>query len=137
MVEDVVLDDDNNIAATETVATAHGVNWVRATIDDPPLNGNVPQQMWSVHNSVGDVFTPGGNAILTQDILPLNLFLLMFPPKQLTDMVRWTNVQLLELSLRQITASEMLKFFGVIILTTKFEFMTRASVWYATAWSKY
>ena len=52
-------------------------------------------------------------------------------------MVRWTNVQLLESSLRQTTASEMLKFFEVIILTTKFEFTTRASLWNTTAWLKY
>lgn len=40
-VEDVVF----NIlatAATENVATAHGIDWAKATIDDPLLNGVVP-----------------------------------------------------------------------------------------------
>lgn len=32
-----------NTAATETVATAHDINWTKATIDDPSLNGVVPQ----------------------------------------------------------------------------------------------
>jgi Transposase IS4 len=138
---DNVLGVVDNVAATQTpvLATAHGINWVRAsTIDNPALNGIVPQRMWSVRNSVGDVFIPNhGNAVLAQDVSPLDFFLLMFPPKQLTDMVRWTNVELYESSLKQTTTSEMLKFFGVIILMTKFEFTSRASLWSTTASSKY
>ncbi len=28
-----------------------------------PLNGNVPRQIWSIRNSVGDVLAPGGNGV--------------------------------------------------------------------------
>ena len=138
--EELVADvAQNNIAAaaTETDANVQSVEWVRASIDDPPLNGMVPKRMWSVRNSVGEAFTPGVNVRLTQDVSPLEFFLLMFPPKQLTDMVRWTNLQLLRSSLKLTDASELLKFFGVLILTTKFEFTTRASLWSTMAWSKY
>ncbi|KAI2511133.1 Transposase IS4 [Fragilaria crotonensis] len=125
--EEIVADvAQNNIAAaaTETDANVQTVEWVGASIDDPPLNGMVPQQMWSIRNSVGEAFTPGVNIRLTQDVSPLEFFLLMFPSKELTDMVRWTNLQLLRLSMKLTDASELLKFFGVLILTTKFVFTT-------------
>ena len=40
-----VVADEGNVAATETpvLATAHDIDWVRATIDAPPLNGTVPR----------------------------------------------------------------------------------------------
>ena len=77
--DDVVLGvmaDEGNVAATETpvLATAHVSDWVRATIDAPPLNGTVPQLMWGVRNSIGDVFHPYGNAVLADDFSPLDFF---------------------------------------------------------------
>jgi hypothetical protein len=48
----------------------------------------------------------------------LSNFLLMFPPKQLTDMVRWTNMQLQKSSMKETMPSEVLKFFGILIPTT-------------------
>ena len=100
--EEVVADvADNNIAAAaETVENVQTIDWIRATIDYPPLNRNVPKRMWSVHNAVGDVFTPGVNVLLAQDLSPLKFFLLMFPLRQLSDMVRWTNGQLQRSSLK-------------------------------------
>jgi hypothetical protein len=86
--------DNNNNAASQTAATAHGIEWVRASVNASPLNGNFPRRIWSICNSVGDAVTPGGNCVATHNISPLEFFLLMFPPKQLTDMVRWTNIQL-------------------------------------------
>jgi hypothetical protein len=96
--------------------------------------------MYSIRNSVGgDVLVPGGISVATQYVLPLSLsnFLLMFPPKQLSDMVHWTNVLLNKASLKEATASEVLKFFGIPILMTKFEFTARASLWNTKVWSKY
>jgi hypothetical protein len=59
----------------------------------------------------------------------------MFPPKQLSDMVHWTNVQLNKASLKETSVTEVLKFFGILILMTKFEFTTRASLMNTIAWS--
>ena len=59
------MSDEGNVAAIETVlATTHGINLVRTTIDNPALNGLVPQRMWSVRNSVGNVSIHNGNAVL-------------------------------------------------------------------------
>jgi hypothetical protein len=52
-------------------------------------------------------------------------------------MVRWTNIQLHKSSMKETMPSEVLKFFGILILTTTFEFTSRTSLWNTTAWSKY
>jgi hypothetical protein len=135
--EDEEAGNEENNSARQTIATVNGIEWVRAAINDPPLNGNVPLRVWSIRNMVGEVFVPGQNRAGTQDMSPLDFFLLMFPPKQLLDMVGWTNRQLSKLELRETTESELLKLFGIFILTTKFEFTTRTSLWQTTAWSKY
>jgi hypothetical protein len=78
-----------------------------------------PQANWSIRNSVGDVLGPGGNGVgIQSNYFSNRIFLLMFPPKQLTDMVRWTNIHLHESSMKETTPSEVLKFFGILILTT-------------------
>ncbi len=86
---------------------------------------------------VGEILLPGSNTTVAQNMSPLDFFLLMFPPKQLLDMVHWTNIELSKLELKQTSSSELLKLFGILILTTKFEFTTMNSLWQTTAWSKY
>jgi hypothetical protein len=51
----VQVDNDNN-AASQTTATAHGKAWVRASVNASPLNGNFPRQIWSIRNSVGGIY---------------------------------------------------------------------------------
>lgn len=80
---------------------------------------------------VGVVFTNDGIDILAQDLSPLDFFF-MFPPKHLTDLVHQTNVQLLcHLCLKLNNTSERdvkVSISRVMILTTKFEFTTRAVI---------
>ena len=66
--------DNNKNDASQTAATAHGIEWVRASVNASPLNGNFPRQIWSIRNSVGDVLAPGGNGVATQNISPLKFF---------------------------------------------------------------
>ena len=68
--EEAVDDEVVNDAASQTgVATVHGMEWVRTSTNNPPLNGHVlPARMWIIRNSVGDVLVPGGNAVATQDV---------------------------------------------------------------------
>ena len=130
-------DDDDDIPPPPPIATVHGNEWVRASVHDPPLNGNVPFRAWNITNMVGEIMVPGHNTATTKEMSPLDFFLLMFPPKQLHDMVHWTNRELIKLALKETSSSELLKLFGIFILTTKFEFTSRTSLWQTTAWSKY
>lgn len=82
---------------------------------------------------LGDVLVPGANTAAINNTTPLDFFLLKFPPKQLIDMVTLTNAKLTKLELNKTNSSEMLKFFGIILLTTKFEFTSRASLWLTVA----
>ena len=61
----------------------------------------------------------------------------MFPPKQLIMMVDLTNNELAKLDANPTNTSELLKFFGVLILMTSFEFTSRASLWSSVAPMKY
>jgi hypothetical protein len=61
----------------------------------------------------------------------------MFPLKQLVAMVYLTNIELAKLEANTTNTSECLKFFGVLILMTFFEFTLRASLWSSVAPMKY
>eukprot|EP00978_Attheya_sp_CCMP212_P040002 scaffold213861_cov86-Attheya_sp.AAC.1 len=62
----------------------------------------------------------------------------MFPPAELTLITTLTSEQLIKDDGKKSTSKgEMLKFFGVCILITRFEFSPRASLWSTTAPSKY
>jgi hypothetical protein len=95
--------------STPTITTVNGVEWVWASIHDQPLNGDVPFRMWNIWNMVGEILLPGSNTTVAQDMSLLNFSLLMFPPKQLLDMVHWTNIELSKLDLKQTSSSELLK----------------------------
>jgi hypothetical protein len=61
----------------------------------------------------------------------------MFPPTQLQQMLALTNYQLRRAGKPMLSKGELLKFFGILILMTKFEFMSRRHLWSTTATSKY
>ena len=54
---------------------------------------------------------------------------MMFPYEQLKAMVELTNVALQKLNDKATSAGELLKFFGVVLLGTRFEFGKRNSLW--------
>ena len=121
----------------EPVADVHGTQWFMTSAFELPLNGNVPYRKWSIRTLIGDVLIPGTNTATTNDMSALDFFLVMFPPKQLNNMVQFSNDELTQFNLPRTNISELLKFFGVIILTTKFEFTSRTSLWSTVAPSKY
>ena len=67
----------------------------------------------------------------------LDYFLCMFPPQSPLSIARLTSQQLEMLLKPATTKGEVLRFFGVVILATKFEFDNRRSLWATTAISKY
>jgi hypothetical protein len=69
---------------------------------------------------------------------PLDYFLVMMPASQLLEMTRLTNIQLQKSGSQKAATSqgELLRFIGVLLLFTRFEFGSRASLCY-TVGSKY
>ena len=68
---------------------------------------------------------------------PMKAFMLMFPQEQLEVMLRLTNERLTKLKLDVTKIEELLKWFGVLILATRFEFGSRSDLWSTTGPSKY
>ena len=73
---------------------------------------------------------------------PLDYFIMMFPINHLNTIVLLTNEQLSKSTFpdytkKNITVSEFLKFFGLIILITCFEFGDRSSLWSTVGRTKY
>ncbi len=118
------------------VATVNDQNWyLEPNVTLLDINGPVRYRDWGVRTPTGDVLYPGNNS--DERYSRLDIFLMMFPPRQLDHMLRATNEQLELRQKRMTTKQELLKFFGVIILSTKHEFGSRSSLWSTEAPSKY
>ena len=62
---------------------------------------------------------------------------LLFPPNQIRQMKMYTSQQLVKHGEKGTNNGEMIKWFGIIILATCFEFGDRASLWSTVYKSKY
>ena len=62
---------------------------------------------------------------------------MVFPPEQLQLILQLTNNELAMARKNNTTAGEIVKFFGVMLLVTRFEFGSRASLWSSTSTNKY
>ena len=67
----------------------------------------------------------------------LNIFLMLFPPDQLQLILQLTNNELAMARKNYTTAGEIVKFFGLMLLVTWFEFGSQASLWSNTSTNKY
>jgi hypothetical protein len=99
------------------------------------IGGRFSQRDWTIRTVIGESLGPRSDT--SKSYSRLDYFLFMFPPDQLSTMVTLTSERLLETGKAAITTGELLKFFGVLLLITRFEFSARASLWSNTAPSKY
>ena len=67
----------------------------------------------------------------------LELFLLIFPPDHLVKILTLTNQNLLKIGKQKITKDILIKFFGIIILGTRFEFSSRRDLWSTASVSRF
>jgi Transposase IS4 len=114
----------------EDSVIVHEQEWVRPqdSEDVMPLNGAVSPREWFIRTPTGEMLRPDGDRGLRS---PLDYFLLMMPPSQLSEMTRLTNIQLRKSCSQKVatTQGELLRFIGVLLLSTRFEFGSRASLW--------
>lgn len=119
------------------VQTAHGTHWFRdhrAFFN--PINGPVAYQDWSLRTPVGDVIRAGSDKGQNQRTI-LQYFLWMFPPLALALIVAETSHQLRKKGYKVVTVGEMLKFFGILVLATRYEFGERRSLWATRSQHRY
>lgn len=118
------------------VASAHGYDWH----DEPAqlyheIGERHRYRSWSLQTAIGDIIRAGENC--DEKYSRLDVFLMMFPPKQLEIMQQLTSRKLVEKNLTPTTIGEIIRFFGSLILITRYEFTTRASLWSTHPPTKY
>jgi Transposase IS4 len=127
--EEAMINDNNqsnNAINGPPVASINDFDW---HYHDLPLEINNPVGVkeWACLTTSGHEWITNCNR--TEHISRLDVFLQMFPPKQLVLIVAETNKQLHKNNKKETTCSEILKLFGIFILMTKYEFSNRGNLW--------
>ena len=120
-------------AEREEGVTCHGLRWIEADVNDQ-INGGVPHKHWWVSHITGARITEGHGV---NGLSPYDYFMWMFPISHLGEIVAYTNIRLARMGKTYTTSAEILKFFGVLILLTRFEFGSRRDLWLTKSKSKY
>ena len=112
-----------------------GSEWYEGETD-LPTNGPFVRKTWKMTDQyTGQEYTPGCDP--NKSITSLEFFMAVFPKEQLSFIVEKTSDKLVSEGLPKLTKGEMLKFFGILILITRFEFGERASLWSSQSRCKY
>jgi len=113
------------------VTTAHDRNWFDGNNVHSQINGPVLPKHWKIVNQwSGDELTCGcDNNSNHFKISEYECFMSCFPKDQLFWMVRRLNLNLSIAGKKVTTTGELLKWFGVLVLITRFEYGERASLW--------
>lgn len=107
---------------------AHGITWTARAVTEP-VGFHAPRQAWSVRTLTGEIIYEDGNTMGPGlERRPYDYFVAIFPSDQLARMVRLTSAKLLARNMPPTAAGELLKFMGVTILATRYEFGSRAQL---------
>ena len=137
---------NNSTSTTSTtgskvpVTTSNGRHWYdgNCTVD---VNGKHSSKYWKLQDQYGRgfEFTPGCDRGKNPKYKPIDFFLAVFPKKQLKEMQERTSQALQNAHpkpLQPTTVGEILKFFGVILIITCFEFGQRSSLWATSGFTR-
>jgi Transposase IS4 len=120
--------------------TVHGREW-HSGVMDVAVNGPVPVRFWKMTcQYTGVAFTPGCDVATRTNnnkYTPYDFFMACFPKDQLKTMVEQTSAKLRIAGKPGTSIGELLKWFGINILITRFEFGDRASLWSPDSGSKF
>jgi hypothetical protein len=122
------LENDESVDVT---VVANGVKWIAKTALQP-IGRPVHRRLWAVKSLSGDKITENGDAIRMMARSPYKYFMAMVPQDQLARIVRLTSKRLEDRDKTTTSAGEVLKFIGVLIVATRFEFGSRNDLWSTT-----
>ena len=114
----------------------HGTVW-EAPVDNEDQNsvgGPLPRRSFGIRTVAGEVIGADGDY---SHRTAIDYFLMLFPPQQLREMVILTNRELYKLQLSETSPGEVLKFIGILMLCTRYEFGERRTLWSREPPSKY
>ena len=116
---------------------AHGRKWIQKDnemTDD--INGSVPSRTWYMIDEFGDRIGQHDKERV-KCMTPLDVFLLMFPPTHLLKIITLTNDKLRKIGKKATTKGEIAKFFGILLLATRYEFCSRRDLWSSRSISRF
>ena len=130
-------------ASTSTTSTrlpvteSNGRQWFEGNTDIE-VNGKPASKFWKLTDQYGrgHEFYPGCDQGKNK-FRALDYFLALFPRRQLQLMNELTSSALEEENLQPTTIGELLKFLGVMLIITRFEFGKRSSLWATTARTRF
>ena len=127
---------DSSSTARIPVSVNHGIEWFTDPNTELPINGTFVRKTWKFTDQyTGQDYTPGCDP--NKEISPLGYFMAVFPKKQLSLMVEETSRKLMLAGKPRLTKGELLKWFGIVILITRFEFGERDHLWRTKSTCKY
>ena len=130
--EDDEEEDDEEVA----IPAPGGMTWVH---DDDfaksDVNARIPLRQFTVTDVMRRKFYSGCDSRGTIPIL--EYFTAVYPVAMVEECVRRTNMELLLKGKEIVDLGEMMKFFGVAILATRFEFGSRRELWSMRSISQY
>lgn len=129
-----------NVPATASedvpTVTVNGVDWFKNQITtNCDVGGPLREFDYSIATAIGGTLSRKSDICMSYS--RLDYFLMMFPPQELAHITAMTSHELISTAKAPTTRGEILKFFGVIILITKFEFARRSSLWATATLNKY
>ena len=122
-----VEDADEDDGREKPVGTSHGVDWFKyKNPNNLPLNGAVRPLKWHIRLATGETIHEGSD--VNRSILPIDYFFHSFPEDQTRHAILQTNINLMRNNKRLMTREEFYKLLGILILITRFEFTSRATL---------
>ncbi len=95
----------------------------------------LPSIQWYWIDNFGEKLYPGSRNLL--GMTWLQIFSQVFPKEQTNLILTLTNEKISLARGKKLTEGELIKFFGVVILATCFEFAARQDLWSQTKKTKY
>lgn len=98
----------------------------------------VPNMMWLMQTSDGKIFSEHSQFIQsTANTQLIDFIMACITISELIRIAALTSINLPKDHKREVIVREILKFFGVLILGTRYEFTTRRELWSTTPRTKY
>lgn len=106
----------------------HDTKWLKHDVLLPD-GGPTSRRPWSVCSCTVDTVVEMGDSSSAARLPPYDCFMMVLPEDKLTTMVHLTNVKIRALKQQLTSPRAVLEIISVLILETRYEFSTPASLW--------
>jgi Transposase IS4 len=129
-------EDSDDASALPVAVFTDPISWF-ADVDYAMMdaNGSVDPVGWQFQGRDGKWMSEDDDVELKRS--PLDYFMVAFPPNALKRILILTNKSLRKNKGKEIELGELLRFFGVVLLITKFDFRRRRELWNTVLSFKY